>query len=452
MKKIAIIGAGEIGAFIAERLSEEKFDVVVVDRDEGVLSDLQNTLDVAGVHGNATNIKDLINADIQDADLFIATTRQDETNLVSCLLARELKIPQNLAITRYLGSRDKIFNVDSAPMGIDMIVNTSEVVKNEIMDVVETTGPSEVASFADGRINLIGYQIGHDSHLAGKTISEISGNGKEKNFYVASMVRNNVLHEPAPETVLEKDDYLYLITTDKHMRDLNATLHVETIKSKTAVVYGDNYLSQLLANSLLNRHFTVTMLAATEDKAQFLKNYFQNRRNFHVEVGEGTEARLLRRVKVPTTSVFIATKSDDASNLTGCFVAKNLGVGKTVATIKRNDILQVAPQGGVDANIAPRLATAKVIQKVVHENRVLDYRAVSRTNLEVIELEAKGACKCTKSPIGKLRLPEGVTIGGIVSKGVPALPSPDYRIKAGDKVIVLTLPEHIVEVEYLFEE
>ena len=451
MKKIAIVGAGEIGAFIAERLTAEKFDVTVIDRDESTLSDLQNDLDVAVVQGNATNIKELVNADIQDADLFIATTRQDETNLVACLLSKEIKIPQNIAITRYLGSRDKMFNVSDMPLGIDLIVNTSEAVKNEIMEVIETTGPSEVASFAGGQILLIGYQVGADSHLINKKISEISGNGSDLSLYVAGLVRGRKLVELTPNLVLGKDDYLYLTTTEEHMQEFNAALHVETIKSRTAVIDGDNYLSQLLASSLLSRHFHVTMLAATKEKASFLKNYFADRHQFHVETGEGTEVRMLRRVKVPTTSVFIATRSDDARNLTACMVAKNLGVGKTVATIKRNDMLQLCTEAGVDANIAPRLATARVIQKVVHENRVLDYRAVSRTNLEVVELEAKGNCKCTKAAIGKLKLPEGVVIGGIVSDGVPLLPRPDYRIRPGDKAIVLTLPEHMMEVENLFQ-
>ena len=178
MKKIAIVGAGEIGAFIAERLTAEKFDVAVIDRDGAALSNLQNSLDVAVVEGNATNIKDLVSADIQDSDLFIATTRQDETNLVACLLSREIDIPQNIAVTRYLGSRDKMFNVGDMPLGIDLIVNTSEVVKNEIMEVIETTGPSEVASFAGGQIALIGYQVGADSHLINRKISDITGNGE----------------------------------------------------------------------------------------------------------------------------------------------------------------------------------------------------------------------------------------------------------------------------------
>ena len=210
------------------------------------------------------------------------------------------------------------------------------------MEVIETTGPSEVASFAEGRIMLIGYRVGAESHLASKKVAEVSGNGDgPPKFLLATLVRDGKLIEPTPETVLQREDYLYLIATEEHMPDLNAMLHVETIKSRTAVIYGDNYLSQLLATSMLNRHFRVTMLASTAEKAHFLKTYFQNRRDFQVEIGEGTELSLLRRVKVPTTSVFIAAKSDDASNLAACFVAKNLGVGKSVATIKRNDILQL---------------------------------------------------------------------------------------------------------------
>ena len=450
MKKIAIAGAGEIGAFIAERLAAEKFDVTVIDRDREALANVQSTLDVAGVLGSATNLKELIAADIQDADLFIATTRRDETNLIACLLAHEIKIPHTIAITRYLGSVDKKSMFDSRPLGIDMIVNSSEAVKDEIMETIETTGPSEVATFSEGRIILVGYQVGEHSPVLGHTIAELPGNGSDPRFFVAVLVRKHLALPPKPEIRLEKGDYLYLITTREHLPDFNKALKVETIKTRTAVIYGDNFLSQLVAGALLNRHFHVTLLARSEEKAAFFRNRFGNRRQFHVEVGEGTEVKLLRRVKVPTTSVFLATKSDDASNLTACLVAKNLGVAKTIAAIKRNDILALCPKAGIDSNVAPRLATAKVVQKVVHGGRVLDYRAVSQTNLEVIEVEVRGKCRAIKGRIEKLRLPPGVIIGGIVSKGVPTLPSPTFQFRAGDKAIVFTPPEHLLEVERLF--
>lgn len=452
MKRIAIIGGGEIGSFIAERLTAEQFDVTLIEKDPQVLATLQNSLDIAGVQGNATNINDLRRAYIEDADLFIATTRQDETNLISCLLSRELNITQNIAVTRYLGSRDKKVQFDSKSLGIDLIVNISEVVKSEIMEVIETTGAAEVATFAGGRIVLIGYQVEPDSPLHAKKIGEISINGEQPLFNVASLVRKNDLVPPSPATVLEAGDYLYLITTNENLPILNRSLKVETIKTRNAVIYGDNYLSQLLAGSLLNRHFHVTMLARNDEKANFLKNYFRNRRHFLVEKGEGIETRLLRRVKVPTTSVFIATTNDDASNLTACLIAKDLGAGKTVATIKGTDVLPLCQQAGVDVNVAPRLSTAKVIQKVVHENRVREYRAVHKTNLEVIEVEAQGRCRATRAPLGKLKLPTSVIIGGIVSNEEPILPSPEIRIRAGDTAIVLTLPEHLMEAERFFRE
>jgi trk system potassium uptake protein TrkA len=192
------------------------------------------------------------------------------------------------------------------------------------------------------------------------------------------------------------------------------------------------------------------MLASSEEKARFLKNHFAGRHDFQVETGSGTEVKLLRRVKVPSTSVFIAANTDDAANLTACMIAKALGVGKTIATIRRTDILPVALRAGVDVNIAPRLATAKVIQRVVHENRVLDYRAVSRTNLEVIEVVARAGSKAVKGKLASVKLPAGVIVGAVVSGGEAHLPTPETRIRPDDKVIVLTLPEHLLEVEALF--
>jgi trk/ktr system potassium uptake protein len=450
MKKIVIVGAGEIGMFLAERLSAEQIDVTVIDRDPEVLSKLQNTMDVAGVLGNATSLRDLMEAGIAGADLFIATTRQDETNLIACLLARELKVPHTIAVTRYLGLRGTVPNLNSRALNIDLLVNSSEAVKNEVMEIIETTGAGEVARFAGGRIILIGYQTPESGSVSGQTVGRLCGNGGDPHYSVAAIVRANELIEHTDAFELEPGDYLYIITTAEHLPELNRVLAVETIKMRNAVIFGDNFLSQILAGALLNRHFHVTMLAATEQKAQFLRNYFQGRHHFQVETGSGTEVKLLRRVKVPSTSVFVASNTDDAANLTACMIAKALGVGKTIATIRRTDILPLCHRAGVDVNIAPRLATAKVIQRVVHENRVLDYRAVSQTNLEVIEVVAKAGSRAVKSAIGSLKLPKGAIIGAIASGDAASLPTPEARILPDDKVIVLTLPEHLLEVEEFF--
>ena len=450
MKKIVIVGAGEIGMFLAERLSAEQIGVTVIDRDPDVLNKLQNTMDVAGVLGNATSLRDLLEAGVPGADLFIATTRQDETNLIACLLARELKVPHTIAVTRYLGLRGELQNFNRKALDIDLLVNSSDAVKNEVMDIVETTGASEVARFAGGRIILIGYQVPDSGGVSGSTVGQICANGAEPRFSVSAIVRSNELVEHEDASRLQPGDYLYIITTAEHLPELNRVLAVETIKMRNAVIFGDNFLSQILAGALLNRHFHVTMLAATEQKSQFLRNVFKSRHHFQVETGSGTEVKLLRRVKVPSTSVFIASNTDDAANLTACMIAKSLGVGKTIATIRRTDILPLCRRAGVDVNVAPRLATAKVIQRVVHENRVLDYRAVSQTNLEVIEVVAKAGSKAVKSPLRSLKLPTGAIIGAIASGDSASLPTAESHIRPDDKVIVLTLPEHLLEVEEFF--
>ena len=450
MKKIAIVGAGEIGTFLAQRLTAENNDVTVIDKDPQVLSILRDSLDVAGHLGNATRFSDLQAAGIEDAELFIATTRQDETNLISCLLAGELKIPRKIAVTRYLGLREQKHSLESRRLGIDLLVNSSEAVLNEVMNLVETTGAAEVARFADGRVIFIGFLVDEHSALQYLTVGEFCGTGDVHRFSVATILRDNQLLEPSPDLVFKEGDYLYLLTTQEYLQDINDVLNVETIKSRTAVIMGDNFLSELLAGALLNRHFNVTMIASTEERAILLRTHFKNRRHFLVEIGDGLEVRLMRRVKVPTTSVFIAARKDDSTNLTACMVAKSLGVGKTIATIKRQELFPLCRKAGLDAYIAPALATAKVIQRMVHGDHVLDYRAISQTNLEVIELEAQPKCKAVKSAIGDLKLPPGVVVGAICSAERSTLPTPQDRIQPGDKVVLLTMPEYLVDVEEFF--
>jgi trk system potassium uptake protein TrkA len=450
MKKVVIVGAGEIGAFIAERLAAEHMDVTVMDENPDALSTLRSKLDVAAVQGNGASLADLIAAGAQSADLFIAATNWDETNLIICLLAHELKIPNKIAVTRMISANPAQNRFDYTKFGIDLIVNTNEALRDEMLGVVESPGVSELATFADGNIILIGHQVGKKSNFLGKTVREATGEETESFFHVAAAVRDRELIEPEAQFRLEEDDYVYLITTAELLPILKTMLQVESIRSRSAVIYGDNRLAQLLAAGLLNRHFRVTMLAESGEKARQIRESFANRRQFAVEVGSGTEIKLLKRVNVAESSAFFATTPDDATNFTACVAAKYLGVGKTIANIRRDDILPLSHSAGVDVVVAPRLAAAKVIQKAVHEERLLDYRAVGQTNLEVVEVEAGKGCKAASKSLGELKLPDGVIIGGIVSNGDSSLPTPQSRIHARDKVIVLTLPERLLEVEALF--
>jgi len=452
MKKAMIVGGGEIGSFIAERLAAEHIAVTVMDENPDALSAMRTTLDVAAVQGNGANLADLVAAGAEDMDLFIAATNWDETNLIICLLAQELKIPNKIAITRMISAQASRHDAgfDYARLGIDLIVNINEALRDEMLDVLESPGVSEIASFADGRITLIGHQVDKKSKFLGHTVQDMTGGSGESYFYVAAVVRDRALEDVSPDLLLAEGDYLYLLTTAEFLPILKTLLQVETLRSRTAVIYGDNRLAQLLAAALLNRHFQVTMLAETEEKAAQIRESFKLRRHLLVEAGEGTEVRLLRRVKVGTTSVFVATTPDDATNLTACMTAKYLGAGKTIANIRRNDILPLIQRVGVDVAVAPRLAATKVIQKSVHGDTLLDYRAVSQINLEVVELEAAKGCKMVKQPLHQIKLPPGVIIGGVVSNGESSLPTPDMQIQAGDKVIVLTLPEMLMDVESMF--
>ena len=450
MRKVMIIGAGEIGLFIAERLTSEKLAVTVMDENPDTLAAMSNSLDVAAVQGNGANIGDLERGGARGMNIFIAATNRDETNLITALLAHELGVPNKIVVARQMNAQQGGSRFDYRKFGIDLVVNINEAVRDEMLSVIETQGVSELAAFSDGQIILIGHQVDQKSNFLGKTVQEMTGSDSESFFYMATVVRNQEVLPPEPDLYLELEDYLYLFTTQELLPILKSLLNVETIKTRTAVIYGYDHLAQLLAASLSNRHFQITMLAGSEDKAARLREQFRHRRHFHVEAGQGTEVRMLRRVKVPSTSVFLATMSDDATNVMACMAAKYLGAAKTIATIKRNDILPLCHHAGVDVNVAPRLAAAKVIQKAVHEEHLLNYRAVSQTNLEVVEMIVGKRSKALKRPLGRLKLPKGVIVGGIVSGENPILPTPDYQIQAADRVIVLTLPELLVQVEQLF--
>ncbi|MDH4224404.1 MAG: Trk system potassium transporter TrkA [Deltaproteobacteria bacterium] len=450
MKKIMIIGGGEIGSFLAERLIAENMEVTVMDEDPDTVQNLSNRIDAACLVGNGANIRDLIRAGAGAMDLFISATNLDDANLIACLLARELGVPNKIAVTRQMDATHLNRKFQTAKLGIDLMINVSEAVRDELMLVVEESGVSEIASFSEGRFVLIGHQIDEKSFFAGRTVEEVTGAENRRFFQVAAVVRQEKLVISSPGLMLELGDYIYFTVTQEHFSNLQTVLHVEGFKERKAVIVGDGHLPYLLASSLLARHFQVTVLTGDEKSAEELRRQFVHRPKFRAEVGDGTEIRILKRIKVPSVSHFFAITPDDSTNLTACMVAKYLGVGKTLALIKRNDILTLSQKAGVDVSIAPRLAAAKLVQKAVHMEKLLDYRPVTQLDLEVVELEAREGSKVTKGTIGHLKLPEGTIIGGIVSKGVADLPHPKRKIQAGDQVIVLTEADKLMNLEGFF--
>ncbi len=451
MKKVAIIGAGELGFFLAERLSAEQFNVVVVDKDRERLYNLQNALDVAVSPGDGANRKDLEKANIQGFDFLIAATGQDETNLITCLLGRELHVKKRIAVTHFLGSKNNPLPLNTELLGVDLVVNSSEAVKEEILDLMDTYGANELARFASGKLILLGRRLEEKNPWLGWPLGELLEEEEPQGFLMANVIRKHEVMGRDAGIMLEEGDYLYCFTTRERIPELLSLLQIKSVgQVRRALVYGDTPLARTLVEGFLGQGFSVTLLSSNSEQVIFFERMFQINEHFHAVEGNGMDAKLLKELLKDSDTFFIAVEPEDARNMTACMLAKGFGAVRAFAAIHRPELSAIALKVGVDANIAPRLASAKIIQKLIHGDKVLDYRAVFQANLEVIELQVHSKSRVLRHRIQKLRLPRGTMIGGLIRNDKALLATPDLQLQVGDEVLALTPPESLTELEAWF--
>ena len=480
-RRVAIIGGGEIGGFIAERLSEEQFDVLVLDRDPRVLAGLSDRLDVASELGNATSLADLRAARVHEVEVLIAATHRDETNLVCCLLAEQLGVPHKIAITRRMRQGDEVHRYLADQVQIDLLLNVNEVVRDEILDVIEAQGASEVGRFADGQVVLMGVAVRRGSALIGTTAAALTrsedlllgegasmrlsngvgtsgaeeqtgttvdGAERADALRVAALVREGALFAANGETKLQEGDYFYAFSTPAALETLREVNEAGPF-SRRAVVCGGGFLVRLVVNELLARWYRVTWIVDDPASLPRALGAVESLPGLTWHVGEPTRVALQRQL-VRGADVFISACARDETNLMACMLARALGVEQTVALIQRGELAALALEIGIRAHVSPRLATAKSLQRAIHGSRLRDYKAMVHSHLDAIELEVKERSRAVGKTLVQLKAPPKTVFGAVVSDRTVHLPGEHLRLRCGDRLVALTDPAHLLELQGLF--
>lgn len=450
--KVLIVGAGETGYYIASEFTSGKYEVSVIDDNHKQLTHVQKSLNVAGFSGNGTSISVLETAGIEETDLLIACTDHDETNLISCLLANQYNVKQKIAITKTNIFREKDVIDKYLQSGVDMIINSSLVVSQEIMEVCNLAVATEVSSFAEKSVLLVGYKVKADSPLADKQLQEIVQPDDRSKFLIACIVRGETSHIPSGKDLIRSGDYIYLMISRKQSSILNQFLNVKISKSRKVIIAGDGMVGEILAEKLTKEHFSTTLISQNPLEVQRLNKKY-SRKDFQAVYGDPSEVKLQLKLDVPLSSMFIAVDKDDHTNIAAGMVAAYLGSKKIIAQVNHRDLLHIPEMVGIDVVISPRLVTARKVKKMIRGGeKSLDFTTISETNMEVIEMVANKNSKITGIPLKELVLPKGVLVGAIVDKQKKVvIPSGETKIEIGDKVIILSMPENVDTITEMIE-
>ncbi|MCS5707292.1 Trk system potassium transporter TrkA [Candidatus Berkiella cookevillensis] len=450
--KIIILGAGQVGSTLAEHLSTEDNDVTVIDIDGEKLLSLQERIDIRTVCGPAAYPSILMSAGAEDADLLIAVTNSDETNMIACQTAYCLfRTPTKIArirSTEYAGYSD-LFGNDSLP--IDKIISPEHLVMQHIKRLIEHPDALQVVNFANGRIQLAAVKAFYGGPLVGHALGDMKKHMPKVNTKIVAIFRRNKAIMPAPDTIIQPDDEIFFLATPKDLDIVMSELRHLDQPYKRVIIAGGGNIGAKLAEAL-ESDFNVKIIEHSLARTQMLATQLRRSVVLH---GDAADKELLLEENIHETDVFCAVTNHDEANIMSSILAKRLGAHKVIAIINRPAYVDVVEGGDIDIAISPQQITFSSLLAHVRRGDVVNVHSLRRGAAEAIEAIAHGDQKSSKvigKKMGEIKLPWGTTIGAIVRNEEVFIADDNLTIAPEDHVILfVTDKRQISEVEKLFQ-
>lgn len=450
--KIIILGAGQVGQALAEHLATEDNDITIVDIDEQKLADLQERIDIRTVQGPASYPSILMSAGAEDADMVIAVTNSDETNMIACQVCYSLfRTPTKIArvrTTEYV-VYDELFDNDALP--VDMLISPEHLVMQYIKRLILNPDALQVVNFAHGRVQLVAVRAFYGGPLVGHFLSDMKKHMPNIDTKVVAIYRRGKSIIPDPQTIIEPDDEVFFLATPNNIHAVMSELRELDEPYKRVIIAGGGNIGFKLAQALEDE-IQVKVIEHNKDRIKFLANNLDKTVVLH---GDAADKELLLDENIQNTDVFCAITNQDEANIMSSILAKRLGARKVMALINRGAYVDVVEGGEIDIAISPKQATIGSLLTHVRRGDVVNVHSLRRGAAEAIEAIAHGDER-TSSVVGRaireIKLPHGTTIGAIVRKDEVIIAHDDCIIEPEDHIILFLVDKNkIHHVEKLFQ-
>ncbi len=450
--KILILGAGQVGSSLAENLASEANDITIVDRNEQVLAQLRDRLDLRTVTGRGSHPDVLRAAGAEDADMLVAVTDSDETNMVACQVAYTIfHTPTKIARVRaveYLNYK-KLFRPEALP--IDFLISPEQIITEYIQRLIEHPGALQVLDFADGRVQLVGVKAYYGGPLVGHELRTLREHIPGVDMRVAAIYRRDRAILPEGHTVIEPGDEVFFIAASRDIMKVMAELRRLDKPYRRIMIVGGGNIGKRVAKALESR-YQVKLIEHNVERTRLLSNELDRT---IVLQGDAADEELLLEENIDKTDVFCALTNDDEANILSAMLAKRLGARKVMSLINRAAYVDLIQSGDIDIAISPQQATIGSLLTHIRRGDVVKVYSLRRGAAEAIEAIAHGdrnTSKVVGRRIEELKLPPGTTIGAIVRGKDVIIAHHDTVIEPEDHVILFLVDKsRIREVEKLFQ-
>ena len=449
--KIIILGAGQVGGTLAEHLASEANDITVVDTDGDRLRDLGDRLDIRTIQGRGSFPTVLRQAGADDADMLVAVTNSDETNMVACQVAHTLfHTPTKIARVReaaYL-TRSELFDNEAIP--VDVLISPEQVVTNYIKRLIQHPGALKVIDFAEGKAQLVAVKAYYGGPLVGQQLRQLREHMPNVETRVAAIFRRDRPILPQGDTVIEADDEVFFIAAKANIRAVMSEMRRLDESYKRIVIAGGGQIGERLAEAIESR-YQVKIIEMNPARCRHLSDTLDST---VVLQGSASDRDLLIEENIADADIFLALTNDDEANIMSSLLAKRLGAKKVMTIINNPAYVDLIQGGDIDIAISPQLATIGTLLAHVRRGDIVSVHSLRRGAAEAIEAIAHGDEKSSKvigKAIENIGLPPGTTIGAIIRDEEVIIAHDNTVIEAGDHVILFLVDKkHIRDVEKLF--
>lgn len=450
---ILILGAGQVGASAAYQLArEDANEVTLVDLDEEVLRELQDRLDIRTVVGHAAYPDVLERAGANDADIIIALTDSDETNMIACQIAYTLfHTPTKIARIRaseYMRA-DRLFAQGSLP--VDVRISPEQLVCNSIAQLVLYPGAFQVLEFADGALRLVGARANKNGSLVGQQIKNLAEHLPNTEGRIAAIYREGKSIVPDGDTVIHEGDEVFFLAARKDVRNFLSEVRQLEEPVRKVVIAGGGNIGLRLAQALEKTN-QVKLIERDPVRARQISERLAKA---IVLVGDAADEELLLEENIDSTDIFCALTNAEEANILSAMLAKRLGANKVLALINRPSYAELMESGNIDVAISPQQITIGSLLAHVRRGDVVKVHSLRRGAAEAIEAVAHGRednSRVVGRRIDQIELPKGTNIACVVRQGQMIMAHHDTVVEADDHVILfLTDRRRIEDVEELFQ-
>jgi len=435
--RIVIIGAGQVGSFLARELSNDH-DVVVIENNRERSEKIRDSLDVLSLYGEGDNPEILKQAGLDESDILLAVSGDDRTNILSTLYANNLQLSNIICRVRnstYIEYPGLLNNENIS------VISPSEIISEKLSILISAPFAWKAETFADGKVELFKLRVEEGTEIVDKKLKDLD---PASSWIFVGIARGGSIQIPSGETVIRAGDYVYALGDPAVLKRLKKLFNLKIEKINSAIIVGGGRLGRRVANTLIGLDIHVKLIENDPERAELVAEEIPEITVFR---GDATDAETLKEAGVESTDYLAALTGDDEENVLSALLAKNLGVKRSTVLYTNPDYIDVLEAIGVDRAVSVRLAVANEILSILHIGGVANIALVEEGRGEVLEFDLEENSHIIGKKLMDVHMPDEAIIGVCLRDGEIIIPRGDFIPKVKDRLIIFTLPTAVKKVE-----